>query len=579
LILGWVPFLWWVPIGLGPFDRVGALLAVTTGVLVAWIAVAENYNSRARLLLPKLVGADVAILVAAAAATWATWPLLSSSSPQHTLTIMLNGWDHVAHFGMVHVIDKQGAITPALSAAPDATNWVGSSYPQHFHATIAAIIELLRGTRVVTSPESTLLDYGRMVALLQVLVAGLLAAGVLQLPAIRKRPAMAWPLISLVIAAFVFGPGTKALYTGYPNFVLACGTAGLTVLLSVSAIGRRVSSLWVLALGGLVVATTHGWALLVPMPLVAFCVVVPPSTWRGSHKLTLRLLIAMIAVASMSVLPILFYGQSIVLAVGGLPTVGMASLLMISGAALGLTLMISIPDKNSELMQTRLLLLGVVGVGLGLLIGLATYQLIQAGVLSYYFGKLATGVMLISSTVLIAAIAMLIGQAKAMRNPSRLLLWSCSIFLTIAAIQTFGYVGPYYRYVAEEAPFITWNNGIELLEDDTSAARIIAAAGVSQKYPFASTVYVAAAPGEPVPQLADQWVRALSLNWSKGSDASGQTLGRVGISFGKGEHSAQAVTKELLDADDNRVVIVAPEALKVIRDNLPTEYQARVVTW
>jgi hypothetical protein len=96
-----------------------------------------------------------------------------------------------------------------------------------------------------------------------VIIVGLLAAGLAQLPNLRRRPVLAWPCGALVAGAFVFGKGSWALSVGYPNFVLASATAGLAILLAMSMSGE-LNPLRVFALGGLIVATAHGWVLLAP---------------------------------------------------------------------------------------------------------------------------------------------------------------------------------------------------------------------------------------------------------------------------------------------------------------------------
>jgi hypothetical protein len=653
LFLGWMPLLWWVRLPVHDVDRVGLTLALAAGAVAGWTLWTPDVRVRARRLIPRVGAVDALPLTAAAVAVWTTWPLLAASGGERTLDVLMKqGFDHAAHFAMVILIRTEGAIGPLLGAAPDGASWKYATYPQHFHATVTALTELWSGPLVGDAAKEVLM-YGRSLALLQVLTAALLAAGVAQLPSLRRRALLAWPLAATVVAAFLFGPGSAALANGFPNFVLACATVGLAALLALP-MRRELAPLRVFALGGLVVASVHGWALLAPLAVVAASVACVPFTRARRPRsraglLTTIAALAATAAASAAVVPMLVpvRGVEILTIVGalvvfmllvagslafvpsssarwprsraGLLTVvaalmatltataavvllvsagglgilaaafplpfTMSHLFLASGMALVVALAASVRGRGSESALKGLMLAAVPGAGLLLLGLLAAYQLLTAGELSYYFGKLAIAVTLISVVALAAGVALHVGPPSSRRGRSRrLVATTASVVATLAVLQLFGYVGP--GRLLQLMPGLDVAQGLQyranamaLREADASASRrLLQATAIARSRPFATTTYVAAVPGDTNPTLSEFWKRALSLTWSSRTSAVVDILQSVGVLYA-GVDQAAEVTGKLLEEAPQGTVVVAPEIADEVRSLLPVGLRDRVITW
>jgi hypothetical protein len=591
LFLGWMPLLWWVRLPVNA-DRVGLTLAVASGALAGWVLWGPDIRPRARRLIPLVASVDVMPVVAAAMAVWATWPLLDASEGDRTLGLFmtLSSWDHVAHAAMVMLIGTKGAIGPMLGSAPDGSAWIGAAYPQHFHATVAALTQLYSGTGIGDA-ATQVLQYGRSVALVQVLTAGLLAAGVAQLPSLRRRAAIAWPLAAVVVAAFLFGPGSWALSAGFPNFVLACATVGLAALLAVP-MTRELVPLRVLALGGLIVATVHGWAPVAPFAILASSVAFIPfdrARWPHSRSGSLAAFAALAATvaASAAAVPTLASvgGLGVLTLAGGNPAISISVLLLASGMALATALAACVRGQHFEPAMKGLMLATIPGAGLVFLGLLAGFQLEKSGDLSYYFYKFAAGVTLISVVSLAASVAIHVGPPPPhLSRTGKSAATVAAIAATLAALQVFGFVGP-ARLASilpgiDLAPGVQYRAGAVMLTRNSASAaqRLLNAVAVADRRPFASTVYVAAMPGDPDPLLADFWQRGLSSTWSSGSNAVNSTLLSVGTAYA-GVSQGADVTRKLLEEDPHRDVVVAPQIENQIRARLPVGLRSRVTTW
>lgn len=608
VLLGWVPLLWWTALPLGDIGRIGLLLALAVGSLTAWILAGPAPRTRVRRLAPRVAAVDLMPAAAALIAAWTTWPLLTSTSADRTLSALMRlGWDHCAHFGMVMLARSEGAVSAMLGPAPDGTPWVGSDYPQHFHATMSALAELISGPGA-GDPAAELVRYGRDAALLQVLTVVLLTAGLAHLPALRRRPAVAWPLAAAVVAAFLFGPGAVALASGWGNFVLACAAAALALLLAVSMTGRWTP--WnALVLGGLVVATVHGWALLAPLAAAAVLVALVPFRRSrlpasGSRSATIALVVVIVLAASAVVAPMLLGGGGAsLLTVGGSFPVSLAQLLVVSLAAMAAGLTAFLLRRGTDDGAKGLALLAVPGTGLALLGLLAAYLAGTPAGLTYYFSKLALGATLIGVVAAAAAIATCFGDASAEDERTademgaagvraaaetgtrrsrrrKTVVAAASALATLAALQLFGYVGPLLPIDGlVRADGLEYRDAARAAMDDPdpAAVRALRAADVARTKPFGTAVYVAAAPGDPHPRLAFFWQAALAAAWTEQSAADAQVLS-TRSAFSDARETADAA-RVILEQDPSLTVIVAPELAPDVRAALPDDLSGRVLAW
>lgn len=585
LVIGWVPLLWWVTLPFGIDARMAPLVVAVSGALAAWIGVSPDPGRRVRLMVPQLAFIDVAPFAAAAATAWLTWPLLTSPGGDRTLNLLIkSGWDHAPHFAMVHVIASLGRATPGQPLAPDGSDWMGAHYPEHFHTTVVALAELFAGSNP-RNPSGEVLMYGLGISLVQVLLACLLAAGVAQLPALRSNPIIGLPLAAIVVATFVVGPGAVALTAGFPNFIYAAATASLILPLSATVSG--FSSVRLAALTGLVVATAHGWALLAPLAAagaaLALLAAFPEWPWPKTRRQAISgalVLLAGVGGCLAALWVLVGSGAAEALTMGGSPEYSMSLLVLCGGAAI-VTVAAALPSHTRPWTDPFLwgLLAGVL-TGVVMVVGLATYQLLSAGALSYYFGKLVTGISLVSVAVVAVAVDRRLLVAPPGPRAGRLATAAMAVVGTVAAFQVYGYVGPQPSTpLSGSAPLVSYRDGARVLMAGPSgeAQHLLSAAAVISDRPFGETVYIAALPGDPLPALADQWAHALSLDWTTRSAPQFTTVNDGGELTGP-RQVARLVT-DLVERFPACDVVMAPELGDKVRPLLAPRLRARVLGW
>ncbi len=574
VFLGWVPLMWWVRLPVPDVDRMGILLGLASGVLVLWVFWGADVRARLRRLVPRLELVDSMPFAAAGLAGWTVWPLLASSASERSLSVLVKmGWDHAAHLGMAFTTRAEGAMTPMIRQGPDGSPWAWGDYPQHFHATVTALTELFSGS-ALGDIGAEVVRYGRSLALVQVLTALLLTAGLAQLPSLRRRPVLAWPLGALLVAAFLFGPGSWAIYMAFPNFVLACATAGLAALLAM-AVSGGLRPHHMVALGGLVVATVHGWVLLAPLALVACVAAFVPlrrERWPATRggRMGAIAVILVTALASAVVVPVLVGAggvEALASATGFLPSgfARLSLLLLTGGACLAVSVAACVLAKTRDSLLRSLGPIGVSVTGFVLVGLVGVYVRVTAADALYYFDKLLVGVSLISVVVLAASVDILAGSLPTVRGRARrCIAVLASVVALVAGLQVFGLQGLEYRATARE-----------LVDAPTPAAeRILRAAELSESRPFGSTIYLAAMPGDPPPKLAYQWNKALSDMWTYGSGVRAE-FPKKDMSV---EQAAEWVQAQLISTPQ-RAVIVAPEIVGPVRSLVPEELRSRVITW
>jgi hypothetical protein len=579
LSLAWVPLLWWVPLDV-PGGRVSLLLAVATGALAAWFVFRP---APLRRVLPEVRGADLAPVLAGLGTAWLVWPILNAASGDRTLNLLIkSGWDHAAHFAMVHLMRAEGLMSPFLGDAPDGSGWVGADYPQHFHATLATIEELIGGDRLRSS-ATEVLAYGQALSLLSIAGAVGLAAGVAQLRSLRSRSHLALPLAAVVVATFFIGPGVVAFSAGWPNLIFASLTTALAVL--VAAGTHRYSAGAVAALGGLVVATAHGWvmmaplaavALLVALPRTRLAIVLPPGR---RNRVTVAALVVLAVVLTLAVLPVLSSsGAGGALTGGGVAEFSIPYLVLFLGGALIAT---SAPLVASGLStRPRWELWSIVALPVacvGFLASFAGYQLLSTGELAYYFGKLAIGVTLVAAASIAVGVDSLVPvETRPSRQP---VLLGLGVVGTLAVTQFFGYVGPTTAIPQSPAPMIGYRDTALVLMAGPSgeSLRLLAAADRTARADYGTTTYVAGVVGDPNPVLADQWSQALSLSYSGERQVTVPFLDVNAPTFSGPDQAAESIRK-LVRADPQRIVLVDTTWLEELRPLLGRRVLQQVQT-
>lgn len=570
ILAGVVPALWWADLPLGTLGRAGLLLAVALGALAAWLAWdgVGGLGRRARRLVPDWQVVDMLPVGAALASAWFLQAWLRVSTGAEALAALVPGWDHSAHFGMVRALRLTGATADAVPP-PAGETWQFVSYPQGYHAVVATVMEALGGTAAPGRPappvDQDLVTYLQATSLLLLGAAVLVAAGLCALPQLRRRPAVATPVAALAVAALVIGPGAMSFAHGFVNFVVA---AALTACVPLVVVGMPRVPLPVplAALGGLLVAVAHGWALLLVMALPMAAVLVLPlrrSRWRADRRTwwVSGAVLAATAVGLLAALRILLVHDvdAVLILPGGVLGPEMGALVLVVAGAVGLALW----GATRRTARTTFAAVGP-AVGLAAAAGVALLQLRAGGELSYYFWKLMIGVELVSVVVLGIAVARMVRAAPAGRTRlARMRVAAASLILAAGATQVFGVAGD----GSEIFPVPSFK--LPHAEAALAAARVAESAG--------TPTVVLTPPAEHAldPLSAQQWHLGLTGRWTAQANAlAAEAL----VTEAGGGAELLAAARAIL-AQPGVQVIAPPETAAALRAELPDELAARVLTW
>ncbi|MEZ0449554.1 hypothetical protein [Cellulomonas sp. ICMP 17802] len=499
-----VPPLWWWPWPSADHGRASVLLAVLAGALAtgALWAGPRAMPGRVRAAVPQWRRVDLVVAAAGAAGAWIALPWLRLRTGADALASLLPAWDSSAHVDMALMLRRHGATIGALGAAPGGEHWKFSEYPQGFHAVVATGIELLNGTGRATVP-SEVLAYAHVQGLAIVGLAVVLAAAVCALPSAVHRPATTLVMATFVVSAFVLGPGATAWRDGFPNFVVACALGACVVLLATS-LPRPLMPLHLLALAGLVVGVAQTWVPLLCVAAPAAAVVaVPPRAraWAASRReVVLSVIAAVVVVGGLvqtaRVLTSLTPGQ--VLSTDGAITATNRPLLgpLVLGA-LVLTVLLRHGQRGRTAWLAAVPLVGVATAAV-----VAVVQVQETGAPSYYFWKLVTGIALVCTAVVAAAV---VGSPRHLTGGALLRTrrgWSGAAVAAavLCATQMFGFTG-LGRGIY---PTVTNSAG--------TAEQLLAAAATMDSLGAARGSFLTSDTMNPI--NAQQWVLSLSGRWT-----------------------------------------------------------------
>lgn len=602
IVLGWTPVLWWWHLPVGPLGRSGWLLAILPAALVGWVAAGHPIRARARRLLPQVKVIDSFPLFVAAGSVLLLHTWLWVTSGAKALALLLGGWDNVAHFDFVEVIRRHGATIDTLGASPDGTPWKGVDYPQGYHAVVATLMELLQSPRV-GSLSAELAEYAKVSAMMLVVDAALVAAGICALPRLRRRPLLAAPLVALTASAFILGPGASGFGLGFGNFLLAAALVAAASSIAVTS-ARVISPLHVAALGGAVVGVAHGWILLLVLMLPACAVVLLPfrrRRWSGSRSAQIACVVIGLATVmsvwrAVRITSTLNLGTVLTIPGGAsLGNVGIAVATILT--SLGVCLAITRRRVHQGTATRARWLAGVPLTGLAVAAAIAAQQFSVSKTLSYYFWKFGAGVELACTAILAIAVAAVAPAASRQRRPAR--RWHsvlASGVLVLAATQLFGYIGPGMRSfpiavlapgaaVAVAAADAVGGRATPINEMSTdlptvnltAATRLLAATGAQARHPGSTVVYVGLRPLDvPADTLGEQWFRALTQTWTQRTSFTGMEQPSV---HAKTFAQMMTLVRRALAYSPGQLVVVDPELVTRVRTALrDPALQRRVVT-
>ena len=238
------------------------------------------------------------------------------------------------------------------------------------------------------------------------------------------------------------------------------------------------------------------------------------------------------------------------------------------------------PRRGSALRTAALVVFPV--AGLAALAGLAAYQLGSAGELSYYFYKLGAGVQLASVVLAAAATAVLVPLAR--RAARRGFLIAATFAVVVLLATSSGLVNPTSEAVVIRQPpglgaREAWTRILTEPASDTDAEAldvILAANAVSdgaQHFFVPSTL-----DGTTVPRLSNQWLFALTGQWSASAYAVVDRLWGDGAPPADRPRSPEEAALLIQQAAPDGIIVVHPDVVDRVRGD-PVIDDARLVTW
>lgn len=586
IVLGWLPLVWWFPWPSWGIGHATVLLAAVVGALVGWVTGGADVGQRVATLVPRVRPVDAIPLIAAVGAAAVVLPWLTVPDADGALSLLLSGWDHSAHYDIVQMLRKHGAVIGVLGPAPLGDTWSYRAYPQGFHAVAATVMEVQAGAQAgaqpLGRPEEVLL-YARTLGMLSVVTTTVLAAGFCAVPFLRRRPWAALPAVILSVGGVLLGPAGFALNDGFPNFALAVVLLACLPLL-VLPIDRVVSPVHLAAIGGAIVGIAHGWVLLlsIALPVVA-ALGLPLRRRRFAARPTRRRLADVIGVltvvgAGAALLMVARQPVTEVLTVPGAITAPPVKYL-VSPAILAIVVCLVTawrppwagPRRRSDVRVVAMAAVALIAVAVAG--GIAALQLRAGLVLGYYFWKYAIGMAAFSIVLAALAVARLVPPRVHHASP---VAWAGALVIGLGATQIYG--------VTVVQPDASWAS--PALEARSRLARAVASPA-----PFAASLWAAVesdpAPGGrhvlllPAevtgvhPATAGQWYNAVTGRWT---DEANEELLKLLVPMTTVAERA-GVAADVLTADPEAVVVVLPTDHAPVAELLPEELRTRLVSW
>jgi hypothetical protein len=589
LFFGATALLWWWPAP-GGVGRVALVVALLAGGLAGWVA--ADPRVRARRIVPKVRPTDGLVLLAGLWVAWLNAPLLGERDPARVLALFMRGWDNSAHFAITTMIRRAGV---GLNNAPVGPmgEWSYTTYPQGFHTSAATLMEVLIGPQV-GAPAAELVAYGNALVMCAVVSVALVVAAVVSLPALRRRPALATPLVALVLAAFTLGPGGRLLDNGFPNFLVACALLA-TIPLLVVAMDRPGAPLQLTVLGAATIGVAHNWMLLLTLAgpaVVLACLPVRRRRWPATTRglvVAVSISIAMalgVAAALEMMRGHISLSETLVIG-GGLSLPPLAPVVITMAAGGGLVLLAAAAKPRPALLDAsariRALSIGLLlGVG-ALVAGAIGYlQIRETGGLQYYFWKYVIALQLVATVVGVIAVVALLRRPPVVRGWGRVLQMVGMIGLGLAVSQSHGLAlaGPRGGLYSAAAPGAQarFEHVATLAEPGPTAATVLAAVDVAQAQGPVPVVLLPFPSDSTAHSMQSaQWLNALT--WRLTERGNGLARNTPGFPDQTAD-AAVAAARVLLAGDPDVVVIVGPEFVDAVRAGVLADgWSDRVASW
>lgn len=560
VFLGAVPLLWWLPTGFGWVGRGTFVLALAAAAVAGSVFLHRRAADGLRSLVPRVGLLDVLPALVGGLSLWVHFRLLTVNTYEQALSLLTMNWDNASHFDIFHMLRTHGMAIPLLGPAPDGSAWSFRDYPQGFHGTVAVLAELAR-SRDAGTAAAEVVNYANFGSLVSLATAVMVFAALASLPAFRRNPAWAFPVLTLAAAGWILGPGASASLQGFPNFFLATGLVAVAITTAVSM--ERILRLPQLcSLAACVLGVAHNWILLEVLVLGAVVVALLPwqkRRWRASkgEYLTAGAVFAVVAGGVALAL-----GQvsrvstdAVLYGIGGVPIPDFGQLLWVVLGICALYVWGFARTGTNAGAATRLrwsFLPLALGLGTGIAMGVA--QLTQTGALTYYTHKLAIAVLLTALVVACLGVAGVLGRRRrrALRRPRAA---AAAVLATVGATQAFGF------------PFALEDAGLPPTAEASVAAgkelKRLEAVPVAVEGLIKATdgnagqpaVYLTTAPQEIDAILAKQWYDGLTGTYTE----RGWNLSLNMFALSGGVDSLRLVVNKVVKADPSAHIIVDPE--------------------
>lgn len=583
-LAGAAPIMWWVTGPLPELDRGSVVLGVAAAALVGSAVHTLLKRQPLRELLPQVQGVDGLPVIAAAASLWVVQGFIAVRSAEQSLLLLTQSWDFAPHFNMYNMIRTHGSVIAVLPAAPDGGPWSAATYPQGFHSLVALLAEVVAGSEAGDVGQELVL-FCRLIGVVSILGTLLVVAGLTALPVLRHNFFVSLPLVTIVATAWIIGPGAIPVFGAFPNFGL--GVALCVACVAVVQLRRVVSpAIGSAALILALIGVAHGWILLLvlclPSVLVYAWHLLQHRTQLRKPVLAFQLLLALLGlialVAAIWQLRSMSAGD-VLTTNGGIDRAdsGVAILCIIMNAFVALAFYSRRKVGSAETQHGTLTSLHVLATPLFaavLLLFLAIFQLIQSGLITYYFHKSFLAVEILAIVCTVIGAAELWSPLLTERSGRKTFL-AASLLTSLGATQFFGLP---FTGLNEQGLKPTAHGAIAVHHQSSLLAgemppmihKMVQVANVKQDRTY---IYVGFNDFFD-PLLFGQWSLSLQGRWTNKIEPALQMIRPMYKGPSKVPEAIDDILRSMPDVD----VVVDRELVPELRAAFP-KYAARIITY
>lgn len=265
-VLGVAPCLGWIGTLNSAIDVVALISAATISFTVFHSA------RRKTKFNPHLIPAAMA-----GAATYLWWRVVLNGSKSDLLARLIGGWDHFGHFYLFISAKIHHKFVVLLPDNIPNSKLFNKKYPAGIHMSWAQWWQDM-GTDLLRLPSKALNQYLLSVVITVALCVALVAIAVARVADRRWTQTLFATAASVLFTAFIcFGHLSMAIWSGFPNFIVAI--TGVVIVVSISIKPSHSAWISLLLIAGASAMTTYNWyPLLVPVAPIAIYSLVKVSS-------------------------------------------------------------------------------------------------------------------------------------------------------------------------------------------------------------------------------------------------------------------------------------------------------------